>query len=179
MGAKGEFRFIEPPDFLKKKIVKGEGLDWKTIDSNAQATLETMQSGFLDHLRREIGRMDEAMQRAQRQGPSECLSALRELYEISHNLRGQGSTFDYPLITAICGTLCDFIEQTERFQEIHLEAIEIQLSAIKAVVAGEIVGDGGTAGRELLSSIEELVVRARKSQRAAKPAGRSPTAKKP
>ena len=164
MGAKGEFRFIEPPDFLKQKIVKGEGLDWKTINAKAQATLDSMQSGFLDHLRQEIVRMDDAMQRALSQGPSECLAALREVYEISHNLRGQGSTFDYPLITAICGTLCDFIDQTERFEKAHLEAIGIQLSAIKAVAGGEIVGDGGKAGRELLSSIEELVVKARKGQ---------------
>ena len=178
MGAKGEFRFIEPPDFLKKKVVKGEGLDWKTIDAKAQATLETMQSSFLDHLRREIARMDEAMQRALSQGPSECLAALRELYEISHNLRGQGGTFDYPLITAICGSLCNFIEQTERFEKIHLEAIEIQLSAIKAVVAGEIVGDGGPAGRELLTSIEELVVKARKGHNATNP-DRQKSAKKP
>ena len=162
MGAKGNFRFIEPPDFLKGKIVKGKGLDWTSIDARAQASLDDMQSGFQHHLRQEIARMDDAMQRAQSAEPNDRVATLRELYEISHNLRGQGSTFDYPLITAICGSLCDFIEQTERFDDIHMSAIEIQISAVKAVLAGKIVGDGGTAGRELITSIEELVAKARK-----------------
>jgi len=169
MGAKGECRFIEPPDFLKSKIVKGKGLDWQTIQSRAQTTLDDMQNSFLDHLCRELALMDEAMQQARSQGPSECLASLRKIYEISHNLRGQGATFDYPLITAICGTLCDFIEQTEHFSEAHLEAIEIQLSAIRAVMAGRIEGDGGAVGRELLSSIGELVMKARKRQAAKTP----------
>lgn len=161
MGTKDECKFIEPPDFLKTKIVKGKGLDWKTIDSRARTTLADMKSRFLDHLGRELAVMDKAMERARGQDASERTAALRTLYDVSHDLRGQGSTFDYPLITSICCSLCDFIEHSGRFEEVHLEAIALQLSALKAVAAGRIEGDGGTLGEELMSGIEELVTKAR------------------
>ena len=75
MGTKDECKFIEPPDFLQTKIVKGKGLDWKTIDSRARTTLADMKSRFLDHLGRELAVMDKAMARARGQDASERTAA--------------------------------------------------------------------------------------------------------
>ena len=76
-------------------------------------------------------------------------AALAELYAIVHDMKGQGSTFGYPLVTEIGQALCRLIKT----HPAAIGAIETHLAALDLVVNGRLAGDGGEAGRRLLAEL--------------------------
>jgi len=68
-----------------------------------------------------------------------------------------GGTFDYPLITHIGSSLCDLIQRLDGVKALHLDAVELHISAMKLVIADGMSGDGGQEGQQLTASIEAMV----------------------
>jgi chemotaxis protein histidine kinase CheA len=83
-----------------------------------------------------------------------------EIFSFAHDLRGQGGSFGYPLLSEIGGSLCHFLEARE-FQLIDGDKVVIHshFDAAAAILADEIAGDGDTVSQALVAGLLELVVR--------------------
>ena len=89
-------------------------------------------------------------------------SKLGEIYGIAHNIKGQGTSFGYPLMTQIGQSLCVFTrpahEQAGRaFDDRELGVIQSHLDAMRLILTKEIRGDGGDTGRKLAQRLEAMV----------------------
>jgi len=76
-------------------------------------------------------------------------AALAELYAIIHDMKGQGSTFGYPLVTEIGQALCRLIKTHPS----AIGAIDSHLAALAQVVGERLEGDGGETGRHILAEL--------------------------
>lgn len=78
--------------------------------------------------------------------------------QISHELRGQGGIFDYPLITSFGKSLYQATLETRgTVTENRLKLIEAHIDALRVVFNKRVRGDGGKVGAELLKDIERAV----------------------
>jgi CheY-like chemotaxis protein len=92
-----------------------------------------------------------------------CTNALAEtdnrsqhfsnINRLAMKLRGQGSTFGYPLISTISTMLYDVTAEGCRVDDKSVEAAEFHIETMRAVIRSDITGDGGETGRHL---VEEL-----------------------
>ena len=96
----------------------------------------------IDALEKGQGRLDEVMDYIRRE---------------IHNIKGQGSSFGYQLMTNIGGSLCDYIRDCEPTSEAGLKVIEAHLAALEFVIDREIKGDGGDAGQGLIDKLKGYV----------------------
>jgi len=71
------------------------------------------------------------------------------LRAILHELRGQGGTFGFPLVTDICDSAVRYIDPLAEVSARDVDMIQAHINALRAVVAGNIQGDGGPVGQEL------------------------------
>ncbi|MCG8356114.1 MAG: Hpt domain-containing protein [Kiloniellales bacterium] len=161
--AKAACSFIEPPDFLKHKVVKGQGWDLEAIERRAAEAIESMRYEFLDCARRDLLAMQSAVERAK--SGYDPIEALKAVYRLAHDLRGQAGTFGYPLISTIASSLCDYIDEAQDPGSVQLEAIEVHSNAMKAVIAADIQGDGGATGNKLLTGMARMVTATLKRKR--------------
>jgi DNA-binding response OmpR family regulator len=69
-------------------------------------------------------------------------------------LRGQGGTFGYPLITTFGKMLFDVTKEGCRDDENAVEIVKSHIDAMGAVLREKVEGDGGEVGRALLASLE-------------------------
>jgi hypothetical protein len=83
--------------------------------------------------------------------------AIGEIFAVCHNIKGQGSSFGYQLMTNIGGSLCDYIRDCEPTSEAGLKVIEAHLAALEFVIDREIKGDGGDAGQGLIDKLKGYV----------------------
>ena len=83
--------------------------------------------------------------------------AIGEIFAVCHNIKGQGSSFGYQLMTDIGGSICDLIRDCEPAPEARLKVIEAHLAALEFVIGREIKGDGGDAGRGLVDKLKGYV----------------------
>jgi chemotaxis protein histidine kinase CheA len=83
-------------------------------------------------------------------------AALKGLYRAAHDLKGQGTTFDFPLVTRVAASLCNLTElMDERHPPIAL--IDAHVDAIKIVVRDNIRDAANPTAVLLASELESRV----------------------
>ena len=87
---------------------------------------------------------------------NDCFGAINH---IAHDMKGQGGTFGYPLITNFADTLYGFT--TTRSDDVisdrQIELVKSHLDAMRAVIRGRVAGDGGEIGKKLTLSLNKAI----------------------
>jgi hypothetical protein len=81
------------------------------------------------------------------------------MYDIAHEVRGQGGSFGFPLISAIGDSLCRFLDGRKSLGERELDVVQIHVLAMKAVFRQGLKGEPGELGRELRKLFRALCLR--------------------
>ena len=75
-------------------------------------------------------------------------------------LRGQGGTFGYPLITTFGKSLYDATANGCNEDDVAVEIVKSHVDAMGAVLREKVEGDGGEIGRALLASLQMAIEKA-------------------
>ena len=79
------------------------------------------------------------------------------IHDIAHDMKGQGGTFGYPLITNFGESLYKCTHKSEECSDNLVGLIKAHVDGMKAVIKGRVAGDGGEIGQELLASLEKAI----------------------
>lgn len=82
---------------------------------------------------------------------------FQEIREIAHDMKGQGGTFGYPLISAFSDGLYGFANARGELTDNHVEIIKAHIDAMRAVISNRVKGDGGEIGAELTKGLEMAI----------------------
>lgn len=82
---------------------------------------------------------------------------FEKMHTLALELRGQGGTFGYPLISVLGKMLYDTTYEGCREDDNAVEIVKAHVDAIRAVIRERIAGDGGTVGKQLLLSLKQAV----------------------
>jgi hypothetical protein len=80
---------------------------------------------------------------------------MGEINILAHELRGQGGTFGYPLITTFAKSLYESTGNSCRLDDNAMEIIKAHIDSMRAVIRDKIAGDGGDIGIALLSGLTQ------------------------
>ena len=80
-----------------------------------------------------------------------------EINLLALELRGQGGTFGYPLISTFGKMLYDSTLEGCREDDNAVKIVQAHVDSMRAVIREKISGDGGEIGRELLASLKKAI----------------------
>ncbi|MEX6723061.1 Hpt domain-containing protein [Parapedomonas caeni] len=155
-------RFYRLRNRLKDKTAGlGSGMDGGIeIDTAAleaaQKIFEEMAEDYPDWVSNQIAQLYELHRRCvdtpeQRRGLFEQITAM------AHDLKGQGGTFGYPLVTTFATSLNRFSTLRNDIRDSHVEIIKAHIDAMRAVIRDRIKGDGGAIGAALTRGLEQVI----------------------
>jgi len=146
---------IRPPNTLRLKVGGGfGGIDAGAI-AKAEEALKAMSAQFGQWLQDEIVKLDKAQADIRTQGYNE--QTAEALYFRAHDLKGLGTTYQYPLVTRLAGSLCKMMDEPGKRMAAPLVLIDAHVDAIKAVVRDQIQTDDHPTGRALAETLEARV----------------------
>lgn len=116
---------------------------------NADAALAQMAESYTEWVMGDLAKLDSAFAKAKAEGQGD----LGEVFRIVHDMKGQGATFGYQLVTDIGQALCRFIEGTDMTGETALDVVEAHIKALRVVVAQKMEGEGGEVGQTLVAGL--------------------------
>src|ERR1043165_4726643 len=94
---------------LKAKVGgSAAGLDLAAM-KRAETAMENLKSEFSDWVAKDVERLGTAHDRFILERNQ---VACDDLFRASHDIKGQASTFDFPLIARAASSLCKLIEET-------------------------------------------------------------------
>ena len=143
---------FQPPNTIKTKVGAGRfNLDADAV-ARAEAALKSLSGQFGQWMQDELDKLDAARAEVRAKGMNAETSEA--LYMRAHDLKGLGTTYEYPLVTRIAGSLCKLIDVPERRETAPLSLIDAHIDAIKAAVRDEIRTDEHPVGRALAEALE-------------------------
>lgn len=146
---------IRPPNTLRMKVGGGfGGIDANAI-AKAEQALQAMSSQFGQWLQDEIVKLDKAQADIREQGYN--TATAEALYFRAHDLKGLGTTYQYPLVTRLAGSLCKMMDDPAKRMAAPTMLIDAHIDAIKAVVRDQIQTDDHPTGRVLAETLEARV----------------------
>lgn len=157
---------VTPPNTLKSKVgVGGPGAVDMAALERAEKVISNMAGDYLKWVEGDLRKIGDAYQKLVR-GADPRADVLDEIFRISHDMKGQGGSFGYGLMTAIGNQLCRVVEKMCKGAkpEIENEVIRIHIDSMKLVIAQRLQGDGGRQGAAMLAGLVKM------SEKIARPA---------
>ena len=146
---------IRPPNTLRLKVGGGfGGIDAGAI-AKAEEALKAMSAQFGQWLQDEIVKLDRAQADIRNQGYNE--QTAEALYFRAHDLKGLGTTYQYPLVTRLAGSLCKMMDEPAKRMAAPVVLIDAHIDAIKAAVRDDIKDVDHPIGQALVQELERRV----------------------
>jgi len=144
---------ITPPDTLKKKVkTGGPGAVNLEVLERAEAVIADLTDNYLEWVAEDLARIHAAFD-ALKAAKKDRKEFLSRIFEVAHDMKGQGGSFDYNLMTILSGNLCNFVENLDDAGPSEMAVIKLHIDAMDVVIAKRMQGDGGADGKRLLEGL--------------------------
>lgn len=144
---------IKIPNLLRAKVGNKPGPDLNQIVQQAEAALDGMQEQYEGWIREYLKTITEALERARASVPPDA-KAIDLIRKTSHDIKGQGQTFGYPLLTRAGHMLHSFIERDHAQAARSLDLIAAHIDFMNLVIQDGIHDNGGEQEERILSGLE-------------------------
>lgn len=112
--------------------------DPEVMETQAEEALHALTEEFEGWMRNDLEKMRDAWRVAQK--PHANADDYRTLYTCAHNIRGAASSYGYPAVSRLCGSLCDLLSGTRPGENSAL--INLHIEACRAAVGAGPQGEG-------------------------------------
>lgn len=124
----------------------------------AEKALMEMAEDYPDWVSGLISKLSEQHRRCV-DTPDKRRDYFERINVIAHDMKGQGGTFGYPLITDFAESLYSFTTTRQDISDNMVELVKAHVDGMRAVINSRIKGDGGEIGAELKASLETAIKR--------------------
>ncbi|MFC4724204.1 Hpt domain-containing protein [Glycocaulis abyssi] len=147
---------INPPNMLKVKVGGRIAPADPAAIARAEAALAEMKEEFSGWLAEEVDKLEAALAKVEAEGLTS--DAGDELFTVAHDLRGLGTTYDFPLVTRMAASLSRLVETGEKRELVPVQLVEAHVGAIRAALRQNIRTDDHAVGRTLAEELETRVI---------------------
>lgn len=156
--------YFRLPNRMKEKVAGSlkfneSGELPKDILEKAEQALERDALDFADWAISYIAKLNALVGECQSKPPALRRHYFDEINLIAHELRGQGGTFGYPLISIFAKMLYDYTQPGCREDDNSLEIVKSHNDSMRAVIRDRVSGDGGQIGKDLLKALKVAIDR--------------------
>jgi hypothetical protein len=151
-----KLEIINPPNALQQKVGTGGpgAVDLEALE-RAEQVIVGMTDSYLNWVAEDLEKIEVAY-KALATASGDRQAEMKGVFQVAHDIKGQGGSFGYDLMTAIGNELCRLIEKTENPGSGEIEAINLHIHALKLVIAEDMKGNGGKAGEKMLSGLQQV-----------------------
>lgn len=152
-----ELEIINPPNSLKTKVKTG-GPGAVNLDAleRAEKVIANLSDSYLDWVQEDLKKISSAFDELKANGGQDK-KLLDNIFRISHDMKGQGGSFGYNLMTSVGNELCRMIEKMPAtLTPSHVEAVGVYINSMKLIIAQRMKGDAGKTGEAMLSGLQKV-----------------------
>jgi Hpt domain len=153
--AGGDGEMIQVPNTLRLKVGSRFGALNPGAVAKAEAALKSLSSQFSQWLQDELSKLEAALAAVHAEGMNAETGA--KLYTHAHDLKGLGTTYEYPIVTRIAGSLCKLIEDPAKRLSAPMQLVDAHVTAIRASVRDEIKDASHPVGKVICEELERQV----------------------
>lgn len=144
--------FYDTPQDLRRRLANTE-INLQQI-LNVQREMDNWSEDFRDWTTDFIKQIETALTACRATETADRRKPFNRINFLAHEMRGQGGTFGYPLVSEVSRSLFDLTLHNLDRSDACCDLIGEHVRIIKAVIREKIKGDGGMVGREMLTELQ-------------------------
>jgi len=82
---------------------------------------------------------------------------MLRLYDLTHNIKGMGSSFNFDLMTAVGTSLCAYMKGQIDTDHVSFRVLEAHVRTFEVILQHRITGSGGAQGEALKARLQTIV----------------------
>lgn len=138
------------PSFFKKNIGKDTQMETDILADKAAAAIAGLSEQYLNQVQSDMVVMRDLLNRARTADAAERFRLIRDdFFGKVHDMKGQGATFDYPLLTDLGGFACDYLRLKKEITPADLEVLDGLVADMDTVLSHRLTGEGGALGQKI------------------------------
>jgi len=144
-------RLIRPRNTMLERMGGRPGVAGKVDEAllkKAEARITEVGATYLDRVKADLDKLVTLAGQATGDAGNRA-AAIAEINLIVHEIRGEGATFGYPLLTKFAGSLFKFTDGLVDPNERQLALIKAHVDVMSVVAKSGIKGDGGALGAQV------------------------------
>lgn len=157
---KSDVWYFRPPNRLKDKVAGigavGAGELPLNLLDEAEENLARVSLEFADWALSYLASLSDYCTEALLH-PTQRPKHFEEINLLAHELRGQGGTFGYPLITTFAKSLYDCTGKGCNVSDASVEVVKAHIDSMRAVLKERIKGDGGEVGKQIFKGLRKAI----------------------
>ncbi|MDH5489885.1 MAG: Hpt domain-containing protein [Rhodospirillaceae bacterium] len=148
---------ITPPTNLQSKVQKGGpgAVDLDAIE-RAEQVIANLADDYINWAKEDLVKLEDAYKKL-KEGKGDQKELLQGVFNVAHDMKGQGGSFGFELMTAVGDKLCRLVEKLDKVGPKEIEKIRIYVDAMQVIISRSLKGDGGSEGKQLLMGLEVMV----------------------
>lgn len=148
---------IWPANDARSKVREVSSIDGML--ARADEAVGTLSADFWDRARADIRHLG-LLCRGARADPARRVEHLRAAAALVHEIRGQGGTFDFPLITEVATSLFRFLDDgAECMDERGVVVVELHVEAMRLIIDQRLHGRGDAQARAMVDGLAAAAAR--------------------
>lgn len=156
-----DHEIITPPNTLKGKVTVGSsGVDLEMLEK-AEQIIASLQGNYLEWVVEDLNKLQAHYDRAVADQAGR-MQAVADIFHVAHDIKGQGGSFGYHLMTTIGNQLCRFTETLTDCGPAELEVIKLHIDAMRLIISERMEGTGGTVGERMVAGLQAVVAKVAK-----------------
>ena len=132
------------------------GMNPQDAMRRAESVVAAVASEFESLLQEELIELDKLMSEYTKAPTQEVLD---KVFRKVHNLRGQGTTMGFPLVTRIGTSFCGYIIERNKDKAVKPALIQQHLQALHIVLRQKQANEGDAVSLQVAAALEEAVAR--------------------
>lgn len=143
----------------KPEQKKGNGeveVDQEMVDK-AEAVIAGLRSAYLDWVAEDVRKLNALFDQTAAAPLAGRPALMKAVFTIAHDVKGQGGSFGFDLMTQVGNQLCRTVEARTDWPDQSLILVRRLLDAMGRILSQSLSGDGGDDGRALLADLRQAV----------------------
>src|SRR6185369_5071458 len=150
--------FVKPPRTLADKTGRGTpGAGDRLIRKADEAVKE--HQGKIDYKKiagASIDRLHQLMHKFIAEPASQAETG-HQIYELCHDLKGEGASFGYPAVSRVADLICRVMDCKVSRDQRFLEIVKVEVESIRAMIRYDVKGNPRGMALEIIDALEFLV----------------------
>ena len=157
---KTEVWYFRLPNRLKEKVAgmgaTGNGELPLNLLEEAEDNLARKSLEFADWALTDLASLSDLCTEALLH-PTQRPKHFEQINLLAHEMRGQGGTFGYPLITTFAKSLYDCTGRGCNQSDAAVEVVKAHIDSMRVVLKEKIKGDGGEVGKQIFMGLRKAI----------------------
>lgn len=137
-------RVIKLSDVAPQTAATVTNTTTESMGARAEQAVDSLSDQFEDWMRGDLDRLLKAWQGAQADGATP--ERYREVFTAAHDIRGAATSYGYPAISRLCGSLCTLLSSTHPGENtalinLHVEACRAAFKTAREPEGAQSVAD--------------------------------------